>query len=184
MQHADARRRRSHPLARRAPRRSTRHAAVERRRRRTSLRRRVARHGDALPQPLRREVREHSTRAAEMIGIAVRDEQRVERADAAGPQRGREHARADVEAAAAERRAAGIDQQRPARPASRAASTPPARRRTSSSAAASALARAPADAQPVTIHRQRRVPSHHDSDRARARCGAGASRDSSAASAR
>ena len=67
----------------------------------------------AVPDLARREVAHQRHRAADVIGIAVRDGEVVQPPDAARAQRRAEHAIADVEVAA-HRHAAGVDHQRPA----------------------------------------------------------------------
>ena len=60
---------------------------------------------------MRSEIAEHSQCATKMIGIAMRDEQRVEGSDAPRPQGRRQHTGANVDSPT-ERRSAGIDQHR------------------------------------------------------------------------
>ena len=66
----------------------------------------------AVPDLQRREVAHERLGAADVVGIAVRDGEVVQPADAAGAQRRADDAIADVEVAA-NRHAAGVDQQRP-----------------------------------------------------------------------
>ena len=79
------------------------------RERRESLERRVARDRHPLPDAARRKGTRDRGRAADVIGIGVRDQQALERAHANRAQRRRDDARADVEGR--RRRAPGVDQQ-------------------------------------------------------------------------
>ena len=67
----------------------------------------------AFPHLRRRDQRDQAGGAADVVGVGVGQEQRVERADALRPQRRCDDPRADVEPAAGER-AAGVDEPRPA----------------------------------------------------------------------
>ena len=71
----------------------------------------VPRNDNPLPQEARPERVEQHGRAADVIGIPVRHEQRVELAEGVLPQGWRHHPRADVEAATPERLATGVDLQ-------------------------------------------------------------------------
>jgi hypothetical protein len=71
----------------------------------------AARDADTQPRLPHRQAGEHTGSAARVIRIAVRDQQRRKRSDAARPQRRRDHSRADVEAAA-KGAATGVDEQR------------------------------------------------------------------------
>ena len=75
--------------------------------------RRVPRHRDAPPDFARREVAGQRDGATEMIGIAVGDRQIVEADKASGAEHRTDDAIADVEAAA-DRRAAGVHDERAA----------------------------------------------------------------------
>ncbi len=75
------------------------------------LHRRVRRHDDALPDRGRTEDVDDRRRAADVVRVAVRQQQPVETADAARPDRRRHDAGADVEGRLAAE-AAGVDEQR------------------------------------------------------------------------
>ena len=66
--------------------------------------------GIALPERVGAKSLEDRRGAADVIGIAVREQQRVEPPNAARPERRREHAAPMSKRAAAERRAAGVDE--------------------------------------------------------------------------
>src|SRR5688572_7811085 len=61
------------------------------------LRRQVLRHTNTLPYPTRPEVVRNRERSAQMIGVAMGDEHRVEGSNPVRPQRRGEHPPPDVE---------------------------------------------------------------------------------------
>src|SRR5687767_11333746 len=75
------------------------------------LQRTMADDRNAFPDLRGAEIVNHRRRAADVIGIAMRDDERVESTYTSRPERGREHAAADIECAAAVWQSTRVDEQ-------------------------------------------------------------------------